>query len=77
MLVSVLRRLLCGTAMLMAASLIASPAWAQKTRLTVYSALEVDQINPYKAAFEAANPDVEIVWVRNWFEELRRKMEGK
>jgi iron(III) transport system substrate-binding protein len=46
-------------------ALIASPAFAQKTRLTVYSALEADQVGPYKQAFEAANPDIEINFVRD------------
>jgi len=46
-------------------ALMALPAMAQKTRLTVYSALENDQLGPYKQAFEAANPDVEISWVRD------------
>src|SRR5689334_14060112 len=36
-----------------------------KTRLTVYTALENDQLQPYKQAFEADNPDVEIVWQRD------------
>lgn len=36
----------------------------QKTRITVYTALENDQLQPYKQAFEADNPDVEIQWVR-------------
>jgi iron(III) transport system substrate-binding protein len=40
-------------------------AAAQKTRLTVYTALENDQLQPYKQAFEADNPDVEIAWVRD------------
>lgn len=40
-------------------------AASAKTQLTVYTALENEQLRPYKAAFEAANPDVEIVWVRD------------
>ena len=36
-----------------------------KTRLTVYTALENEQLQPYKQAFEADNPDVEIAWVRD------------
>ena len=48
-----------------AAALIASPAQAQKTKITVYAGLENDQLGPYKQAFEAANPDVEIAWVRD------------
>ena len=54
-----------GAAALAVSALLAVPAYAQKTRVTVYSALESDQIGPYKAAFEAANPDVEIAWVRD------------
>jgi len=46
-------------------ALIASPAFAQKTKITVYTALENDQLGPYKEAFEKANPDVEIAWVRD------------
>ncbi len=37
----------------------------QKTRITVYTALENDQLQPYKQAFEADNPDIEIQWVRD------------
>ena len=47
------------------AALLALPSFAQKTRLTVYSALENDQLGPYKQAFEAAHPDIEIAWVRD------------
>ena len=49
------------------AALFALPtdALAQKTRLTVYTALENDQLGPYKAAFEADNPTIEIAWVRD------------
>lgn len=35
------------------------------TRLTVYTALENEQLGPYKAAFEADNPGVIIDWVRD------------
>src|SRR5215207_3761310 len=42
-----------------------SEALAQKTRVTVYTAMENDQLGPYKQAFEADNPNVEIVWVRD------------
>ncbi len=44
---------------------LASPASAQKTRLTVYTALENDQLDPFKKAFEADNPTIEIAWVRD------------
>jgi iron(III) transport system substrate-binding protein len=44
---------------------IGGTALAQKTRLTVYTAIENDQLEPYKKAFEADNPDIEIAWVRD------------
>ena len=44
---------------------LASPAFAQKTKLTVYTALENDQLDPFKKAFEADNPTIEIAWVRD------------
>jgi iron(III) transport system substrate-binding protein len=62
---SIFRNLMTCVAAVAASALIASPALAQKTRLTVYSALEADQVGPYKQAFEAANPDVEINFVRD------------
>ena len=60
-----LRSLMTGVAVLAVSALMASPALAQKTKITVYSALENDQLGPYKEAFEKANPDVEIAWVRD------------
>ncbi|MES2009243.1 MAG: putative 2-aminoethylphosphonate ABC transporter substrate-binding protein [Pseudomonadota bacterium] len=45
-------------------ALLAGTAHAN-TVLTVYTALEADQIAAYKAAFEKANPDIEIKWVRD------------
>lgn len=60
------RRLLSG---LLASALVFGGAAAvqaqSKTRLTVYTALENDQLNPLKTAFEAANPTIEIAWVRD------------
>jgi iron(III) transport system substrate-binding protein len=44
----------------------AAPASAQtKTQLTVYTALESDQLAVFKQTIEAAVPGVEIVWVRD------------
>jgi iron(III) transport system substrate-binding protein len=43
----------------------AAPAFAQKTRLTVYTALENDQLAPFKAEIEKAVPEVEVEWVRD------------
>ncbi len=60
-----IRSLMLGAAALAVSALMAVPAFAQKTKLTVYSALENDQLGPYKQAFEADHPDVEIAWVRD------------
>lgn len=35
------------------------------TELTVYTALEVEQLKVYKEAFEKQHPDIEIRWVRD------------
>jgi len=40
-------------------------ASAAGTQLTVYTALEAEQLKSYKQAFEKANPDIEIKWVRD------------
>jgi len=40
-------------------------ASAAATQLTVYTALEAEQLESYKQAFEKANPDIEIKWVRD------------
>ena len=60
-----LRSLISGVAIAAVSALVAGPALAQKTKITVYTALENDQLGPYKQAFETANPDVEIAWVRD------------
>ena len=46
-----------------AMTLVAGAAQAQE--LTVYSALEADQIKAYQAAFEKTNPDIKLKWVRD------------
>ncbi len=38
---------------------------AQKTQLTVYTALETDQLKAYEQGFYKAYPDIEIKWVRD------------
>jgi len=55
---------LMGSACL-AAMLAVAPASAQRTKLTLYTALENDQLGPFKQAIEAAVPEVEVVWVRD------------
>ena len=42
-----------------------APAQAQKTKLTIYTALENDQLPPFKQAIEAAVPEAEVTWVRD------------
>src|SRR5882672_3504495 len=44
---------------------IASPAMAQKTKVTIYTALENDQLGPFKQSIETAVPEAEVVWVRD------------
>ena len=48
----------------LAVSGLLSPLAYAKTTLTVYTALEADQVKDYKEAFEKANPDIDIRWVR-------------
>jgi iron(III) transport system substrate-binding protein len=48
-----------------AAAGMGSAALAQTTRLTVYTALENDQLEPFKKSFEADNPTIEIAWVHD------------
>ena len=38
---------------------------AQKTQLTVYTALETDQIKAYETGFNRVNPNIELKWVRD------------
>ncbi|RYG07974.1 MAG: extracellular solute-binding protein, partial [Burkholderiales bacterium] len=40
-------------------------AFAQKTQLLVYTALETDQLKAYQEAFNRVQPDIEIKWVRD------------
>jgi len=60
------RRALIAAAAAAALGAGAPAADAQnRTRVTVYTALENEQLAPLKAAFEAKNPDLEIAWVRD------------
>jgi len=42
-----------------------SGALAQKSTLTVYTALETDQLKAYEAGFNRVHPNIEIKWVRD------------
>src|SRR4051812_11770267 len=44
---------------------LAGGAFAQKTTLVVYTALETDQLKAYQEGFNKTNPDIEITWVRD------------
>src|SRR6478752_10796605 len=44
---------------------LAAGASAQKTQLTVYTALETDQIKAYETGFNKVNPNIELKWVRD------------
>ena len=57
--------LACGAVIAVAIGFGQQASAQTKTRLTVYTALENDQLQPYKQAFEADNPDVEIAWQRD------------
>lgn len=50
---------LLAAAITSATMAFATSAFA-KTTLTVYTALEADQVKAYQDAFEKANPDIEI-----------------
>lgn len=55
-----------GLAALTAVAVMAGgTALAQKTKLTVYTALENDQLKIFKDTIEKAVPSVEIAWVRD------------
>ncbi len=53
-----------ATALLAAIALCAG-AQPQKTTLFVYTAIETDQLKAYEAAFAAAEPTIEIRWIRD------------
>ncbi|WP_431099385.1 putative 2-aminoethylphosphonate ABC transporter substrate-binding protein [Polaromonas aquatica] len=44
---------------------VSTGAFAQKTQLLVYTALETDQLKAYQEGFNKVNPDIEIKWVRD------------
>lgn len=46
-------------------ALTAAAAWAQKTELLVYTALETDQLKAYAESFNKTNPNIELKFVRD------------
>ncbi|AXQ28918.1 putative 2-aminoethylphosphonate ABC transporter substrate-binding protein [Solimonas sp. K1W22B-7] len=55
----------CGKKEQAAEPAAAAPAPAAKTELTVYTAFEPEQLPGFKQAFEAANPEITLSWVRD------------
>jgi iron(III) transport system substrate-binding protein len=53
------------SALFAALAVAAGAAFAQKTQLLVYTALETDQLKAYQEGFNKTNPDIEIKWVRD------------
>jgi len=43
----------------------ATSAWAQKTELLVYTALETDQLKAYTESFQKTNPNIDLKFVRD------------
>jgi len=56
---------LLSVALASALAFAAGGAAAQKTSLTVYTALETDQLKAYQEGFNKVYPDIEITWVRD------------
>src|SRR5215475_5056401 len=63
--IATMRRAATFGAVALAVVGLSTTAFAQKTKLTVYTALENEQLEPFKKAFEADNPTIEIAWVRD------------
>ncbi len=59
------RSLSFGAVIAVALGMLALPANAQRTPLTVYTAMENDQLKAFKDAIEATVTDVDIQWVRD------------
>ena len=57
------RRTLLGLAV--AATFVSTGAWAQKTELLVYTALETDQLKAYTESFQKTNPNIDLKFVRD------------
>ena len=59
------RPALLSTIALAATFGFAGSAFAQKTTLLVYTALETDQLKAYQEGFNKVEPNIEIKWVRD------------
>lgn len=59
------RRTLLCLASAVAATFASAGAWAQKTELLVYTALETDQLKAYTESFQKTNPNIDLKFVRD------------
>ena len=55
----------CGLAVGLAIGIGGTADAQQKTRITIYTALENDQLGPFKQSIEKAVAEAEVVWVRD------------
>ncbi|MGV3069864.1 putative 2-aminoethylphosphonate ABC transporter substrate-binding protein, partial [Proteus mirabilis] len=55
-----LKKLILATSLLFSAGTVFAA-----TEITVYTAIESEQLQAYKQAFEAKYPDIKIKWVRD------------
>lgn len=58
-------RCLLPSTLLAGVAAVALASNAQATELTVYTAVESDDLQKYAERFNAAHPDIEINWVRD------------
>ena len=61
----IVSRLLSGSVMALAAAALLAGSALAKTTLTVYTALEAEELEPLRQGFVAEYPDIDIAWVRD------------
>ena len=59
---------------IIAAAFAPADAASKKQTVTVYTALQAEQLPVYEKAFEDANPNIEIEWVRDTAANITRKL---
>ncbi len=62
---SIVRLMLCSAMVAAAIGFAATTVRAAKATLTVYTAIEADDLKKYAARFNEDHPDIEIKWVRD------------
>ena len=61
----IVSRLLSGSVVALAAAALLAGSALAKTTLTVYTALEAEELEPLRQGFVAEHPDIDIDWVRD------------